>query len=136
MSRPAQACSGTPLPRKLGIREGTLLLLVGAPADFETTLGDLPPGARVTRRGTCRPARAVVFCRSLADLGRRFEAIAPRVADGGSLWVAWPKRASGLAAGLGEREVRSFGLRSGWVDSKICALDRIWSGLCFARRRP
>ncbi len=129
------AYSGTPLPKKLGIREGSAVALVGAPDGFERTLGALPAGARVRRGARARADILLLFARSRADLARRFPAAARALAAGGRLWIVWPKKASGVASDLGETEVRAFGLAAQFVDYKIAAIDATWSGLCFARRR-
>lgn len=127
--------SGTPLPKKLGIKPGAAVALVDAPDDFAATLGPLPDGVRL-RRGARGPAQVVLlFARSQADLARRFPAATRALADPGALWLAWPKKASGVASDLGEREIRAFGLERAFVDYKICAIDDTWSGLCFSRRR-
>jgi CheY-like chemotaxis protein len=127
--------SGTPLPKKLGIKAGSSVALLGAPSGFRKTLGRLPEGARVqTYEG--RPfSVGILFVRSQADLARRFGAAARAMGDPGALWIVWPKQASGLATDLGGNEVRAFGLAAGLVDYKIAAIDATWSGLCFARRR-
>jgi len=126
--------SGTPLPRKLGIKAGTTVLLLGAPQGFEATLGELPEGARVLRRAG-RPAPLVLlFSRSAADLERRFAQATKSLAERGALWLLWPKKASGVATDLSEAGIRSFGLARSFVDYKICAVDETWSGLRFARR--
>jgi hypothetical protein len=126
--------AGTPLPRKLGIRAGATVALLGAPPGFERTLGPLPGGASL-RRDARRPAAVVLlFAASSAALARRFPTVARAVADGGRLWIAWPKRASGAATDLTQAGVRAFGLERGFVDYKISAIDATWSGLCFARR--
>ncbi len=127
--------SGTPLPKKLGIRGGTAVALVGAPDGFERTLGALPAGARVRRDARARADVLLLFARSRADLARRFPGASRALADGGRLWIVWPKKASGVASDLGEKDVRAFGLAARFVDYKIAAIDATWSGLCFARRR-
>jgi CheY-like chemotaxis protein len=124
--------SGTPLPRKLGIRPGATLTLRGAPDGFEATLGALPAGARPVRRGSADVL--LIFCRTAAALSRAWPAASRDLAAGGRLWICWPKKASGLSRDLGEAEVRAFGLGRGFVDYKVCAVDATWSGLCFARR--
>jgi CheY-like chemotaxis protein len=131
---PMAGYSGTPLPRKLGIRADSIVALVAAPADFSTTLGSLPAGAtlRPHARGTAQVV--VLFVRSRADLARRFPAAARATADPGRLWIAWPKKTSRVQSDLSEPDVRGFGLARHWVDYKICAIDSTWSGLCFARR--
>ena len=124
--------SGTPLPKKLGIKAGATVALLGAPEGFERKLGVLPAGVRLTTRGAA--STALLFVKSRAALQKRFPTPARSLAEGGALWVVWPKKTSALAGDLGEKEVREFGLASGWVDYKICAVDETWSGLCFARR--
>jgi hypothetical protein len=127
--------SGTPLPKKLGIKPNTTVALLGAPTGFESKLEPLPEGVRVRRRAG--PAdRVLLFVDSAAALTQKFEAAAGIVEEGGGLWLVWPKKASGRATDLGENQVRKFGLDAGWVDYKICAVDETWSGLQFARRAP
>ena len=125
--------SGTPLPRKLGLAPGRSLALLGAPPDFEETLGALPEGGALVPRG---PADvSVLFARSVAELRGGFAAGVRRMGERGRLWIAWPKQASGLASDLTQQGVREFGLARGLVDFKVCAIDATWSGLCFVRRR-
>jgi hypothetical protein len=128
--------SGTPLPKKLGIKPGSAVALLGAPSGFERkTLGSLPANATV-RLDTRRPFNVgLLFVRSKADLARRFPAAAKAMGDPGALWIVWPKKASGVATDLDGNAVRRFGLSAGLVDYKIAAIDATWSGLCFARRR-
>jgi len=122
--------SGTPLPRKLGIREGSVVALVGAPDGF--ALDPLPDGARVRRSARGRADLAIAFARTRAELERRWDA-ATRCSA--SVWIAWPKRSSRLAGELDENVVRDHGLARGWVDFKVAAIDDTWSGLRFAKRR-
>jgi hypothetical protein len=126
--------SGTPLPRKLGIKEGARVVLVSAPDGFERTLGALPDDVTL-RRGN-RGAReiTVFFTASRSDLERRFEQLARAVGEG-TLWIAWPKRSSPLAADLTEDGIRDMALPRGLVDTKVCAIDADWSGLRLTRRR-
>jgi hypothetical protein len=132
VTRPA-GYSGTPLPRKLGILEGTRALLDGAPDGFD--LGPLPPGVSVRRQAGTEPYEVILaFCPDRAALARRWPALHPRTTTAGALWIAWPKRASGLATDLDENVVRDFGLANGRVDVKVCAVDHTWSGLKFVVR--
>jgi hypothetical protein len=129
--------SGTPLPRKLGIRDGHRVLLAGAPADFD--LGDLPAvdlhDVDVQRRAGRAPYDVIVaFTPDRSTLDRRFPALARRLVTNGGLWVAWPKRSSGVATDLDENVVREVGLAAGLVDNKVCAVDATWSGLRFVVR--
>jgi len=126
--------SGTPLPKKLGIRAGTVVALMGAPEGFEAKLTPLPEGARVQRKARTAD-RVLFFAGSVAALKRGFAAASRAVQEGGGLWVMWPKKASGVKTDVTETIVREHGLATGWVDYKICAVDETWSGLQFARRR-
>lgn len=125
--------AGTPLPKKLGIRENSLLLLVNAPESFERKLDPMPAGAEITQL----PAQAnvaLLFATSQAELGRDFRPLPKALPEKVALWIAWPKKASGMKTDVTENLVREFGLSAGWVDYKVCAIDGTWSGLCFARR--
>jgi hypothetical protein len=126
--------SGAPLPAKLGIRAGATLALLDAPDDLDRTLGRLPDGVTVRRTARGCADVIVLFAASRATLERRFPPASRALAEGGRLWIAWPKRASGRGSDLTQAEVRRFGLRNGFVDYKIVAIDTTWSGLCFARR--
>lgn len=128
------AYAGAPLVKKLGIRRGAVLALLGAPPGFESVLGRLPAGVRVRRQARGRADVVLLFARSLDHLDQRFLAAARTVTEGGRLWICWPKRASGLRSDLTQRVVREYGLARGFVDYKISAIDATWSGLCFARR--
>lgn len=130
---PSGAYSGTPLVKKLGVRPGALVGLVGAPRGFEATLADLPEGAKVRRRTTGPPDLTLWFVRKRHEMERGIAAMADR-AGGGGLWVVWPKQASGKAADLTQTDVRRIALARGLVDFKVCAVDATWSGLRFSRR--
>jgi hypothetical protein len=126
--------SGTPLPRKLGIKPDATVILVGAPRDFARTLGELPAGASLRRRAAGRNDLVIWFVTSRRTLQRRIAALGA-LAGADGLWVCWPKRSSGVASDLTQNVVREVGLASGLVDYKICAVDATWSGLRFTRRR-
>ncbi len=126
--------SGTPLPRKLGIRPGSRVLLTGAPAGFEELLGPLP-GVELHRRAGRSPYDVVLaFAPDRRALTQRFGPSATRLTTSGGLWVVWPKRSSGVRTDLDENVVRAHGLASGLVDTKVCAVDATWSGLKFVVR--
>jgi CheY-like chemotaxis protein len=127
--------SGTPLPKKLGIRAEDTVALLGGPGRFEKTLGDLPDGVRLRRQARGILEVILLFAGSRADLNRRFSTAKRALAEGGRLWIAWPKKASGVATDLTQQHVREYGLARGLVDYKICSIDSTWSGLCFTRRR-
>lgn len=130
-----QGYSGTPLPKKLRIKEGTRLALLGAPDDFEQTLGELPSGVRIRKQARGQNDIVMLFARSCADMVRRFPAAERAMAEGGGMWIAWPKKSSGVVTDLTQKDVRRYGLDSGLVDYKIAAIDETWSGLIFARRK-
>jgi hypothetical protein len=126
----ATGYSGTPLPRKLGVKPGHRLLLLGAPEGFESlTLGALPEGVTVVRRASGHADVAVAFHDRRAELARRMPRLRALVAPAGALWIAWPKRASGVATDVTEDVVRELGLAHRLVDTKVCAIDATWSGL-------
>jgi hypothetical protein len=119
--------SGTPLPQKLGIKPGVRLSVAFAPADFKHTLA-VPPGVeRVGERSSFDVG--IVFCTNLADLRKRLPPAMRRLDPSGGLWIAWPKRASGIATDITEDRVRELALAAGLVDNKVCAIDDTWSGL-------
>jgi hypothetical protein len=131
----AAGYSGTPLAKKLGIKEGHTVALVGAPEGFESELEGLPDGVQLRRRAGGHPDVVIVFTTTGRDLERRFEPLAQSVFPAGSLWVAWPKRSSGVATDLDENSLRDIGLPHGLVDNKVCAIDDTWSGLRFVWRK-
>ena len=124
--------SGKPLAAKLGVRDGSRVLLVGAPDGFGLAA---PAGAVVRSRPGGDPYDVVLaFCPDRAALRRRFAPQLPRLTTAGALWIAWPKRSSGVATDLDENVVRAHGLAVGLVDVKVAAVDATWSGLKFVRR--
>ena len=126
--------SGTPLPKKLGIREGFTVATLRSPDDFEQTLGDLPANVTIRRQMRGRLDLVIWFVRSQKELDGRIERIAGATPRGG-IWICWPKKSSGVSTDVGEGDVRSAGLAHGLVDYKIAAIDATWSGLKFARRK-
>jgi len=128
------AYAGAPLFKKLGIREGVRVVLLGADSGFEDQLRALPKGARVTRDATVAGDVLLLFAHSAEDLEASFRPASARLAEGGRLWICWPKKRSGVPSDLTQRAVRAYGLARGFVDYKIASIDEIWSGLCFARR--
>lgn len=127
--------SGTPLWKKLGIRENSRVVLVNSPQRFERKLEPLPAGVEFVDQAAAANV-VVLFSTSQAELARDFRALARELPQKVALWLTWPKKASGIMTDLAENVVREFGLDAGWVDYKICAIDETWSGLCFARKKP
>ena len=127
--------SGTPLLQKLGIKDGTVVVLAQAPEGFERTLGTLPPGVTLRRQNRGTRDVTLWFTRSKKALDEGIRRVAAAVGNG-RLWIIWPKRTSPIAGDHTETDVRRVGLDAGLVDYKICAVDADWSGLQFVRRRP
>lgn len=128
----ASGYSGTPLPRKLGIKEGHYLALLREPDAFRGTLGELPDGVKVTTRmpRPTSPADVIVaFFTKRAEFERRLKAMMAAVDVDGGLWISWPKRASGVPTDITEDVIRDVGVAAGMVDNKVCAVDETWSGL-------
>jgi hypothetical protein len=125
--------SGTPLPKKLEIKEGTRVATIGAPTDFAKTLGRLPSGAKL-HRGLDAPRDLTIwFITSRRQLEGDLRRVAPLKGEG-SLWIAWPKKASGVKTDVTEDVLREVILPHGLVDRKVCAIDATWSGLLFSWR--
>jgi hypothetical protein len=121
--------SGTPLVKKLGIKPGATLGLIGAPDDFDRTLGVLPDDVAVRRRLQGSLDVIVAFYVERSVFERRLPALRGALRPAGGLWVAWPKRVSGVTTDMSETVVRELGLAAGLVDNKVCAIDAVWSGL-------
>jgi hypothetical protein len=121
--------SGTPLATKLGLKEGSSAALVGAPAGFEATLAPVPDGCTVSRRLGRSLDLVMIFVTRRADLERDWGGVTSALTPAGMLWVAWPKKASKVPTDMSEDVVRAVALPQGWVDTKVCAVDEVWSGL-------
>jgi hypothetical protein len=126
--------SGTPLPEKLGIKEGARVRLVNAPPNFDETLGVLPDGTRMVSSGSGLDV-IVLFTASRSELQKRFVSLARSLDPAGGLWIAWPKKSSGVDTDLDQTAVMEVGLAQGLVDNKVCAIDDTWSGLRFVIRK-
>jgi len=151
---PAQPAgySGTPLPRKLGIKPGARVGLAGAPDGFGALLEPLPDGARVEAGAPAAGAAGAVlpgpvlpgtgpfdvivfFTVEQAELAGRLSELRARMAPAAGLWIAWPKRASRVLTDMTEDVIREIALPTGLVDNKVCAIDQVWSGLRLVIRR-
>jgi hypothetical protein len=126
--------SGTTLPKKLGLRENQRIALVNAPAGFEKTLGVLPQNAHIVKRLNNPLDLVMLFVDQEKQLTKQFSSIVSKLTPNGMIWVAWPKKSSGVPTDLTFDRVQRIGLDSGLVDVKICAVDEVWSGLKFVIR--
>lgn len=126
--------SGNPLAMKLGIKPGHRVLMLGQPKGAERMLESLPEGVALLGRAG-KPVDVVVcFARRRVDLDRRLPSAVRLLKEKGGLWLAWPKKASGVATDLDFDSVQKAGLSAGLVDNKVCAIDETWSGLRFVHR--
>lgn len=125
--------SGTPLFRKLGIKEGMSVGVFSMPASFRDSLGDLPDGAHI-HTDVVPSDIFIVFGEWADDIEGQFHAAMAQIEPDGAIWVAWPKKSSGVATDLTENAMRNMFLPTGMVDNKVCAIDETWSGLRFVVR--
>jgi hypothetical protein len=126
--------SGTPLPKKLGIKENFKIGLVNPPENFLELIGPLPSNAQIVTR-LIKPLDLVIcFVNSRSALAKQFSPLAAKLCVNGMIWIAWPKKNSGVRTDLDFGQVQHIGLDAGLVDVKICAIDDIWSGLKFVYR--
>ena len=126
--------SGTPLPKKLGIKDGFRTALTNAPTDVLSELKAPLAKCEISHDGRKPLDFAMLFTKSSAELAKEFKRISKQLAPAGMLWVSWPKKSSGVATDLDENVVREIGLAAGLVDVKVCAVTEVWSGLKFVRR--
>jgi hypothetical protein len=126
--------SGTPLPKKLGIRDGSRVLLVNAPQGFEQQLTPMPESAQLLKRVTKGLDVAVLFAIEQADLIQRFDKLAASIATTGRLWIAWPKKTSKVATDIDFGFAQGIGLDFGLVDNKSASITDVFQGLQFVYR--
>ena len=124
----------TPLPKKLGIKDGATVALLAAPNGFERALTPLPDDVEVRTQARGKLDVIVFFATRERELARRFPVMARALQPAGGLWVAWPKKTSCIATDLTFDPVQEIGLECGLVDNKVCAIDETWSALRFVYR--
>jgi hypothetical protein len=125
--------SGTPLAKKLGIKEGFNVRFVNAPAELDKEL-DLPANVTINTSARKPTDLVLLFVATKSELERTFTSYAAKLRPTGMLWICWPKKSSGVASDLSDNVVRELGLAKGMVDVKVCAIDEVWSGLKFVIR--
>ncbi len=126
--------SGTPLPKKLGIKDGFHVRLIEAPSEVVAELKPSLEKCELTPDSKTPLDFAMLFTKSAASLKKEFPRIGKNLAPAGMLWISWPKKTSGVPTDLNENIVREIGLAAGLVDVKVCAVTDVWSGLKFVRR--
>ena len=127
--------SGTPLAKKLGIKEGSQVLLLGAPAGYETLLAPLPLGVTFLTRASRGVDLAQVFVTRRADLEKQLASLRNQLRVDASVWVSWPKKSAKAATDITEDTIRAVALPLGFVDIKVCAVSDVWSGLKLVVRK-
>jgi hypothetical protein len=126
--------SSTLLAKKLGIKEGSRIALINAPPNFQSELGELPDNVEFVKHPTKSLDIILFFVLSERVLARDFAKLSQKLAKNGMIWIAWPKKSSGVTTDLIFERVQRIGLDAGLVDIKICAIDNTWSGLKFVYR--
>jgi len=126
--------SGTPLPKKLGVKENQRIALLNEPLNFHQQLGPLPETTEIVKRLSAPLDLVILFVDREKELAKQFPVLAKKLSSSGMIWVAWPKKSSGVPTDLIFDNVQRIGLATGLVDVKICAIDEVWSGLKFVIR--
>lgn len=121
--------SGTPLPKKLGLKDGGTLVMLNAPPGLAAALAPLPPGATLAGKQSVDSDLVLLFCKDTAMLRKLLPVVSKKLPAEGSLWISWPKKTSTLFVDLTEDVIRSVALPTGLVDVKVCAVNADWSGL-------
>jgi hypothetical protein len=127
--------SGTPLVKKLGIKEGQRVLLVAAPEDYASLVAPLPPGVVFVKQASAQVGLAHVFVTERALLDKQLAALRSKLGDEAVVWISWPKKASKLPTTVTEDVIRELALPLGFVDIKVCAVTEVWSGLKLVVRK-
>jgi hypothetical protein len=128
--------SGTPLPKKLGIKPGMSMVVLNAPSNLDAILGELPDRVATTRRLSGHYDLVLIFVTWQVDFAAKIPDLTSAIAPDGMIWVVWPKRASKIETDMTENVIREIVLPStGLVDVKVCAIDHEWSGLKLVIRR-
>ena len=127
--------SGTPLPEKLGLKPGMILVVIDAPDNYRKLLAPIPSGVNFATRPTGSTKLVHLFARRRTELANQLSILRRKIAEDAAVWVSWPKRASGVATDITEDVIRSIALPLVFVDVKVCAVDETWSGLKLMIRR-
>jgi hypothetical protein len=126
--------SGTPLAKKLGLKDGLIVLLTGAPDGYRTQL-DAPPSVRFTTKLSNAVGLVQIFATRRAQLAHALAGYRQTLAPDAVVWVSWPKKSSKVPTDITEDTVREVALPLGFVDVKVCAVDEVWSGLKLVVRK-
>ncbi|MBX7223467.1 MAG: DUF3052 domain-containing protein [Blastocatellia bacterium] len=131
---PSVGYSGTPLPKKLGIKPNSRVVVVNSPENLADFLEPLPEDVALELNAPGPADVFLAFATKQAEVEQHFRTLEPYLAAGGRLWLAWPKKAAKILTDVTFETVQREGLALGIVDTKVCAVSEIWTGLCFMRR--
>ena len=121
--------SGTPLPKKLGLKEGGTMVLLNPPDGIDEIMLPMPTDAKLSSKLAAKNDLVVLFCRDFSALKKSLAQASKKLQADGSLWISWPKKSSKLFVDLTEDGIRAIVLPTGLVDVKVCAVNEEWSGL-------
>ena len=127
--------SGTPLPQKLGIKPGSIVVTVDAPDNYRRLLGQIPSGVNFATRPVGNTSFVHLFVKERRALAIQLQLLRKKIPDDAVVWVSWPKKSSGVVTNMTEDVIRAVALPLGFVDVKVCAVDETWSGLKLMIRR-
>ena len=127
--------SGTPLPQKLGIKPGTIVVAIDAPENYRKLLGQIPSGVNFATRPVGNSKFIHLFVKERRVLAKHLQSLRYKIAEDAAVWVSWPKKSSGVPTDITEDVIRAVALPIGFVDIKVCAVDETWSGLKLMIRR-
>jgi len=127
--------SGTPLPQKLGIKPGSIVVTIDAPDNYRKLLGQIPSGVNFATRPVGNTTFVHLFVKERRTLAIQLQLLRKKIPDAAVVWVSWPKKSSGVATDVTEDVIRAVALPLGFVDIKVCAVDETWSGLKLMIRR-
>lgn len=127
--------SSTPLPQKLGIKPGTIVVAIDPPDNYRKLLEEIPSGVNFATRPVGNTKFVHLFVKERRVLGSRLQSLRQKIAEDAAVWVSWPKKSAGVATDITEDVIRAVALPLGFVDIKVCAIDETWSGLKLMIRR-
>jgi hypothetical protein len=131
----AAGYSGTPLAKKLGIKEGMVVAALDAPKNYRDLLAPLPAGVKFVTKSGAAGALVHLFVTEKSRLGKALVSLRKTLDDEAALWISWPKKASKMPTDISEDTIRELALPLGFVDIKVCAVDETWSGLKLVVRK-
>ncbi len=127
--------SGTPLPQKLGIKPGLMVVTINPPANYRRLLGQIPDSVTFSERLKSGSSFVHLFTSRRSEMQKKMSILRDKISDNGAIWVSWPKKSSGISTDVTEDVIREIALPLGFVDIKVCAVDQTWSGLKLMIRR-